>query len=979
MRADIIKIVLTVVLCLSCFQCEGFAAGRDQYVDNVYGEGDFPLAQKGNLAALYVDSRDYTGVVRAVKDLQADIKRVTGETPEIAQDSTNPQKNMVLIGTIGKSPVIDKLIEGRKIDVTQIKGKWESFLIQVVPEPLPGIEFGLIIAGSDKRGTIYGIYDLSAQIGVSPWYWWADVPVERKDALFIKPGKYLQGPPAVKYRGIFINDEGWALAPWVGEKFGGFNHEFYVHVFELLLRLKANHLWPGMWGKYFGDDPMNPKLADEYGIVMGSAHCEPLLFNNDPGAGKWTAEMGPWRYDTNRDNICKVLDKTVAERGQYENVYTVGLRGVHDTQMTGGENIQEQVALLEKVFKDQREILTKYINKKITDIPQVFIPYKEVQDYYDSGLKVPDDVTIMWSDDNWGNIRRLPNPEDKPRAGRGGVYYHYDFHGGPRSYEWLNTSPIQRTWEQMHLAYRHRADRIWIVNVGDIKPMEFPISFFLDYAWAPETMPAESLPEYTKLWAKQQFGPKYAADIADILTKYTKYNGRRKPESLAADTYSLSNYREAEIVVNDYYKIADKAEEIYNSIPAEYKDAYYQLVLYPTKACANLNELYLAHGKNLLYAQQGRAGTNYMARRVKELFEKDAELSNYYNKEMAGGKWNHMMDTTHIGYTSWNPPRRNRMPRVREIDVPAAAEMGVAIEGSDKWWPKESSDAILPEFDPYNRQKYYIEVFNRGQAPFDFQVKPAQSWLSVTPAQGKIEKQLRLWVNVDWQMVPTGTNRAALTITGPDGKNVTVQAVVKNPESPKPDMVNGFVESNGCVSMEAEHYTKAVETEPIKWLVVPDLGRTLSGVTPVPVTAKRQSPRSNSPRLEYNMYLFGSGTVKVNVYVCPTQNFLNTDGLHYAVSFDDEPPQMVNIHENETVPDWQYPPYWNQAVSDNIKILVSEHLINKPGEHVLKFWMVDPGVVLQKIVVDTGGVKSSYLGPPESFHKQTAVASASGD
>ena len=388
MRADRLTVtVLTIVLYLSCFQCDGFAVGQIQYVDDVYSEGSFPLAQKEKLAMLYVDEQDYTGVIRAVKDLQADIQRVTNQTPIVTNSKSDLTNNTVIIGTIGKSPIIDELVRDNKIDVTPIKDKWESFLIQVVSNPMAGVESELIIAGSDKRGTIYGIYDLSEQIGVSPWYWWADVPVEHKDSLFVKAGTYIQGPPAVKYRGIFINDEGWALGPWVDEKFGGFNHEFYVHVFELLLRLKANHLWPGMWGKYFGDDPMNPKLADEYGIVMGSAHCEPLLFNNDRGAGKWTAEMGPWNYETNRDNICKVLDKTVAERGQYENVYTVGLRGVHDTQMEGGVDIKEQVALLEQVFKDQREILTKYINKKITDIPQVFIPYKEVLNYYNNGLK----------------------------------------------------------------------------------------------------------------------------------------------------------------------------------------------------------------------------------------------------------------------------------------------------------------------------------------------------------------------------------------------------------------------------------------------------------------------------------------------------------------------------------------------------------------------------------------------------------------
>jgi hypothetical protein len=979
---NLTKIIVTIAMCLATFnlsscvtageQCKVTAIGQQRYVDTTQSEGSFALAQKGETAALYVDSNDWAGVVRAAGDLQADVNRVTGLTPKIIQKEADLGKNAVIIGTIGKSKIIDQLAKDGKIDVKPITGKWESFIIAVVPKAMAGVENALVIAGSDKRGTIYGIYDLSEQIGVSPWYWWADVPVEHKDALFIKAGKYVQGPPAVKYRGIFINDEAPALSGWAGEKFGGFNNKFYVHVFELLLRLKANHLWPGMWGKYFGDDPMNPKLADEYGIVMGSAHCEPLLFNNDPGAGKWDSKkMGPWNYETNKENICKVLDETVAARGQYENVYTVGLRGVHDTKMEGPVDANKQVALLEQVFKDQRDILTKYLKKDIKDIPQVFIPYKEVQDYYDKGVKIPDDVTIMWSDDNWGNIRRLPKPGTPPRAGGYGIYYHYDFVGGPRNYKWLNTSPIARTWEQMHLAYSHGVDKVWIVNVGDIKPMEFPISFFIDYAWNPDKWPAECLPKYTQLWAEQQFGSKYAADIAYILDKYTKYNGRRKPEMLDPNIYSLVNYREAETVVDDYKKLADKAENIYKAIPAEYKDAYYQLVLYPVAACANLNELYVTLAKNRLYAKQGRAATDDMANKVKELFNKDAELSNNYNKVMAGGKWNHMMDQTHISYTNWQQPDKDVVPEVNNITVPSAADMGVAIEGSDNWWPMEKSKAILPELDPFNQQKYYIEVFNRGQTPFDYKIEPNEPWLLVTPNQGKVDKEQRVLVSVDWQKAPAGKKNAAVTITGPDNKQVVVEAPISNPEYPKPDQVKGFVEGNGYVSIEAEHYSRAVDAGPIKWLCIPDLGRTLSGMTPVSVTSPSQKPEGDSPRLEYPMYLFDNGKIEVKVYVSPTQNILNTQGLRYAISFDDEAPQIINIHANDTVADWKYPASWNQAVSDNIKVISSKHILNKPGEHVLKFWMVDPGIALQKIVVDTGGLKPSYLGPPESYRSRS--------
>jgi len=336
---------------------------------------------------------------------------------------------------------------------------------------------------------------------------------------------------------------------------------------------------------------------------------------------------------------------------------------------------------------------------------------------------------------------------------------------------------------------------------------------------------------------------------------------------------------------------------------------------------------------------------------------------------MANGKWNHIMDARHISFTSWNPPDKDVIPEVKEIEIPEGSDMGVAIEGSDSWWPMEKSEAVLPEFDCFNQQRYYIEVFNRGQVPFDYKIESQQLWLKVSPDQGKVDKQRRVWVSIDFQQVPIGTHLAAITINGPNGKSVEVQAIVKNPESPKRDEVIGFVESNGCVSVEAEHYTRAVEKEPVKWLIVPNLSRTLSGVMPVPVTARSQKPEGGGPRLEYNMYLFSSGNAKVEAYFCPTQDYIGEHGIRYAVSFDDEAPKVVNIHEKDTVPDWKYPPTWNQAVTENIKKTVSEHVIDKPGEHVLKFWMVDPGIVLQKIVVHVGGVKPSYLGPPESFYQ----------
>jgi hypothetical protein len=830
--------------------------GDDVYVSSKKATGSFTISASGKSAAIYTSATDFPGVIRAAKDLQKDIGSVTNAQPDFFTKKPSV-KEVVLIGTIGKSALIDGLIQQKKLNVTGIKGKWETFLIQVVEKPMPGVDRALVIAGSDKRGTIFGIYDVSGQIGVSPWYYWADVPAKKQSALYVSTGRHTQGTPAVKYRGIFINDEAPAFSGWTKGKFGGVNHEMYAHMFELILRLKGNYLWPAMWGNAFNDDDtLNRKTADDYGVVMGTSHHEPM----DRAQQEWKRYgKGEWNYDKNGEVLRDFWKKGIQNMGNAETIVTIGMRGDGDMPMSEGSNI----ALLEKIVKDQRQIISDVTGKKPEQVPQMWALYKEVQDYYDKGMRVPDDVTLLLCDDNWGNLRKLPKLGEAKRSGGYGIYYHFDYVGGPRNYKWLNTNPISKTWEQMRLAHEYGANQVWIVNVGDLKPMEYPISFFLDYAWNPDKIGASQLQQYAEDWAAKQFGPEHATEIAAIISKYSKYNGRRKPELLNQNTYSLTNYNEFERVVADYNKLRDDAEKLNQKIPAAYKDAYYELVLHPVLACANLNEMYFEAAKSKYYVTlRNGAAANAAADRVKALYDRDQQISNYYNDTLANGKWSHMMDQTHIGYTYWQQPEANKMPALTRLNPDSA-----------------KNTALLPAISNGN---------------------------------------------------PENTNGA---------------------------------DQNGYLAINAEHFSRAKNGAQVSWTVIPDYGNALSGVTPSSVTAPRVKPGLNTPCLEYDISLKDTGAVAVTTFVGPTLDFRNQDGLFYAVSIDNEQPQMVNI---ATKVDGRE---WSAAVSDNVRKLTTKHHISQAGKHVLKYWMVDPAVVVQKLVVDFGGLKPSYLGPPENYQK----------
>ena len=587
---------------------------------------------------------EHSCVQRAAASLATDFEQVTGTRPA---SSDNPK---ILIGTVGTNKQIDLWV--KQGILPNLKGKTEKYIIKTIGEQL-------VIAGSDKRGTVYGIYELSRQIGVSPWYFWADVPIEKHADIYIKKGEYTDGEPAVRYRGLFLNDEAPCLTTWVKNTFGTDfgDHRFYEKVFELILRLKGNYLWPAMWGwAFYADDPENLKTADAMGIMMGTSHHEPMARNHQEYA-RDRKGWGAWNYATNKQNLDRFFREGIERMNGTDDIVTIGMRGDGDEAMGNGTDTK----LLESIIDNQRRIIKEVTKRPAKETPQIWALYKEVQDYYDAGLRVPDDVTVLLCDDNWGNVRRLPTAEEQKRKGGWGLYYHVDYVGAPRNTKWINVTPIQNMWEQLQLAYNGGIRQLWILNVGDLKPMEYPIQLFMDMAWNPTKYnvdcsasplgSSKNLLDHTRDFCAESFGCDQACEAASILNLVSKYNGRITAEMLDAKTYTTDEFAQ---VVAEYQALEARALRQFITLKPECRDAYRQLILFPVQAMGNIYEMYYAQAMNHELAAAGDPDANCWAERCRQAFKRDSLLCLQYNKEIAGGKWDGMMIQKHISYKDWN-------------------------------------------------------------------------------------------------------------------------------------------------------------------------------------------------------------------------------------------------------------------------------------------------------------------------------------
>ena len=652
------KLLLALAACI-LFSAVMSAIDHPDAVRPYVSPERFTLVENGNPLPIVVSQSEDKAILRAASDLQKDFFRVTGVKPALGESVS---EKIILIGSLD-SPYIQEVIRRGLIDEEELRGFNEKYLISTVDSPLEGVGEALVIAGSDRRGVVYGIYEISEQIGVSPWYDWADVPVAHEDNLSIARGKYTAGEPAVRYRGIFLNDEAPCLTGWVKHTYGTDygDHRFYERVFELILRLRGNFLWPAMWSwAFYADDPENSRTADEMGIIMGTSHHEPMARNHQEWARK-RHEYGVWDYEVNKKTLDRFFREGIERAVDTEDLITIGMRGDGDAAMGGKEGHDDEfvpdyaymIKMMQKIFDNQRRIIRNVTGKPAEQRPQVWALYKEVQTLYEKGLRVPDDVTILLSDDNWGDVRKLPDAEERKRPGGWGMYYHVDYVGAPRNSKWLNITPVQNLWEQMQLTYSYGVDRLWVLNVGDLKPMEYPITLFLDMAWNPTRFTAGNLKDHTVEFCRQQFGDGHAEEAARILNLYSKYNGRITPEMLDRHTFNLET-GEWKQVSDEYLKLEAEALRQYLSLSEDMRDAYFQLILFPVQAMANLYEMYYSQAMNHALHAAGDPAANEWADKVEACFARDKVLCDMYNNDISGGKWKNMMIQKHIGYTMWN-------------------------------------------------------------------------------------------------------------------------------------------------------------------------------------------------------------------------------------------------------------------------------------------------------------------------------------
>lgn len=950
---------------------------------------------KKSHALFYQEEKAFSGVIKIAAKVMQDIELVFGYAPQASKDRSCLGKQAIFFGTVDRSPILDELDKKKLINLSEIKGKREVYLFQVVDQPFEGVEKALVIAGSDKRGTIYGLFHLSERLGVSPLVNWCGIKPQRKDSIaFDKDLKYISKEPSVRYRGFFINDEWPAFGTWTTERFGGFNAKMYENVFELLLRLKGNYMWPAMWSSRFSEDGpglANAELADELGVVMGASHHEPCLRNGEEYRylrGKDSIYGDAWNFITNREGITKFWEDGLKRNGKFENVITIGMRGEADTAiMSEKATLADNINLLRDVIQTQNKLIKEHVNSNLKEVPRMLALYKEVEPFFYGDKDTPglinseelEDVILMLCDDNHGNLRTLPTKEMRNHSGGYGMYYHFDYHGGPISYEWVNSSYLPKIWEQMSMAYDFGVRELWIVNVGDISTQEFPLSYFLDLAYDFEKWGTDAINKtdlYTRQWIERHFNgvlnKEQEEKVFELLTGYTKLAHNRRPEHMNSKVYHPVNYKETDQTLEKIDYLLGLADELYKDLSPDNLSFYFAQVYYPAVANLNLQKMHLLTGKNHYDARLGKMEANKLASQIAQCMQKDKELVEEYHT-IDNGRWYGLGLSEHIGFVRWNEEECQN-PIVCNVFPANKPRLLVSIDGTEEYsegaaWHKNK--IYLKDFLQADVTEASFTISSISDKNAEYEIICDTPWLTCSKMKGSldgIEKTKEvITVKIDRNAMGDDTE-GSIIIKMPCGTCTIIVPAEQVDTSGLAEMT--FIDTNGYISIEAEHYyinkemvNKNGDVNAFK--VIEGYGKTLSAVKAFPTTGYF-TVGEDAPYLEYRFVTKEAGEYEVELYMQPSNPVSVDNNILYGIQANEDEVSIV-----DAIPDGYFVGdlLWNQRVLDNIH-RHSSKISCKEGLNTLRIYAVSPGFVLEKIVIYPENKKpaESYLGPAETYY-----------
>jgi hypothetical protein len=940
---------------------------------------------RGNTFPFIVETEAFEGVKKIAYKVAKDFERVCGTLPEIVTEIPKESKTAILFATLKHSPLLDTLITNGKFDPASIRNKNEVYQIKIIDKPFDGIANALVICGSDKRGTIYGMFALSEFIGVSPLHFWGDAePLHRENIAITREIETFSKEPSIKYRGFFINDEWPCFGNWAHSHYGGFNAVMYDHVFELLLRLKGNYLWPAMWTSSFaldGPGNLNEDLADIYGIVVGASHHEPCLRASeewDLVRGTGTEYGNEWNYYTNKDGLLRYWEDGLKRSGKFEKIITIGMRGERDSKMLGEDStVKDNVDLLKDIIKNQRCLVNKYSGNS----PQLLALYKEVEEYFYGscefeGLKDWDGLTgviCMLCDDNFGFVRTLPTKELGDR--KFGIYYHFDYHGGPISYEWMPSTSYERTWEQLCKAYDHGVKEVWIVNVGDLKFNEVPLAYFMDLAYDFEKWGSsniKSADEYIKYWLGKTFpsvDSTIRTKIANVLQGYVRLNAQRRPEALNSEIYHPCHYLETDRMLDQADKIINLNEEISTALCGPEKDAYYSMIYYPALASMNLLQMHLYAGKNMHFAKQGKKIANKYALLVTDCIGRDRALAEEFSR-FKNGKWKGMELEAHIGFTQWNEDN-SRYPLRVTVEPGQKSRMVVSRKDSENVFHKiygRPMTITINDFMSAGIDEVILEIANDGIGTLDYiiETKKEYDWLEISSLKGTVEFQDEIVLRCKKEKLTDNIQTALLFIK--DAETVVAVEVKAKAHKNLNLPLMTFMAENGVITMEAHHFASKKDTSLGAFIELKNYGRSGTGMKVFPSTANFKET-DEKPSLTYHFLIEETSEYTIEIWTTPTNPAQAKKPLRFTLEKSKNKPQIVTAVPADFVP-FHTDTRWCQGVLDNIrKSTVSLYL--EQGVQEITIGVLEAGLVLERILIYKKGNEppASYLGPKESFYQ----------